>query len=360
MTAKRLIIIISVYLLSVTSDVIAGYCWKMDAWRAQVRRLSRLSEDTEVDAVVVARFKKNNHDIYTFDLIETWPHFNEGFPAIEPNKEAHSFKVRVPRHLLKCAPKYDFFNFQKYYLILKKMPSHDNVDFKLLEQLVPTSMSGMRRKIYEAVCKEKDCPLVGLAHISDSIDWRSNNIIMNEGFVSWTTCRVQTSLWSDEYKLEWFKDNVRIDPVKEFYVDGRLISVFSPFWMTKIPDEENRVQVKGEEGASLVIMEAKPEFSGEYTCRVTVMKNNLEEMLEPKLQEMIKPYKETNAEHEVVTKISVVSWPYDEIYCKSNDHCNNNGVCMFNVNHMHKKKCICDLGYEGDTCGDKTTDADHE
>ena len=61
--------------------------------------------------------------------------------------------------------------------------------------------------------------------------------------------------------------------------------------MTKIPDEENRVQVKGEEGASLVIMEAKKEFSGEYTCRVTVMKNNLEEMLEPKLQEMIKPYK---------------------------------------------------------------------
>ena len=38
-------------------------------------------------------------------------------------------------------------------------------------------------------------------------------------------------------------------------------------------------------------MEAKKEFSGEYTCRVTVMKNNLEEMLEPKLQEMIKPYK---------------------------------------------------------------------
>merc|ERR1719354_226004 len=234
---------------------------------------------------------------------------------------------------------YDFFNFQKYYLILKKMPSHDNVDFKLLEQLVPTSMSGMRRKIYEAVCKEKDCPLVGLAHISDSIDWRSNNIIMNEGFVSWTTCRVQTSLWSDEYKLEWFKDNVRIDPVKEFYVDGRLITVFSPFWYTKIPDEENRVQVKGEEGASLVIMEAKREFSGEYTCRVTV--------------------NETNAEHEVVTKISVVS-PYDEIYCKSNDHCNNNGVCMFNVHHMHKKKCICDLGYEGDTCGNKTTGADHE
>ena len=66
MTAKRLIIIISVYLLSVTSDVIAGYCWKIDAWRAQVRRLSRLSEDTEVDAVVVARFKKNNHDIYTY------------------------------------------------------------------------------------------------------------------------------------------------------------------------------------------------------------------------------------------------------------------------------------------------------
>ena len=33
--------------------------------------------------------------------------------------------------------------------------------------------------------------------------------------MSWTTCRVQTSLWSDEYKLEWFKDNVRIDPVKE-------------------------------------------------------------------------------------------------------------------------------------------------
>ena len=66
MPLKHLITTALILLLSVTSSVTAGKCKKTDARKAQLKRLSGLSTDTEVDAVVTAMFLERTRDTLTY------------------------------------------------------------------------------------------------------------------------------------------------------------------------------------------------------------------------------------------------------------------------------------------------------
>ena len=148
--------------------------------------------------------------------------------------------MKVPESLHNCVKKIRLE--EKFYLILKKDSSNQEVEFKLLEPLVPSRMPRIRKHVNAAICNsEKICPKVAVKV--------PKNKIVDESRLDITTCRIQTVLKKDEYTVKWFYNN---DDLKD--------------------DSEEVFIRDSNEGLNLII-DAKYKHTGDYTCKVTVKVN---------------------------------------------------------------------------------------
>jgi len=271
-------------------------CSKKEARKSQRLRLKSLNKD--VDAIVIAKFLHNNEEIYKFSLVETWPTYNAG---LDKKEEGVQFKVKVPESLHNCVKKIRLE--EKFYLILKKDSSNQEVEFKLLEPMVPSRMPRIRKHVNAAICNsEKICPKVAVKV--------PKNKIVDESRLDITTCRIQTVLKKDEYTVKWFYNN---DDLKD--------------------DSEEVFIRDSNEGLNLII-DAKYKHTGDYTCKVTV--------------------KDTNEVYESSLEIFVKS--KFEVKCDS-EHCNGHGKCFQNMYDANQQKtCRCDAGFDGPQCRQRQKD----
>ena len=181
---------------------------------------------------------KKNIFFFRFGLVETWPNFNAG---LDKRNEGAIITVRVPENFRDCERKIRIE--EHFYLILQKDSSDEKAEFKLLEPLVPSRMPRIRKHVHTAVCnQEKGCPKLAVKI--------PNNKIVNTNFVDVTTCRVQTELKKDAYKVEWFYEN-------KTGVDNL------------VKNSEDIVTKESNEGLSLYL-KTKYEHSTFYTCKVTI------------------------------------------------------------------------------------------
>jgi len=310
-----------ILLLSVTSDVSARKCKRTEERKALLERLSSLSEDSEVDAVVTAHVLNRINNIYKFDLLETWPHYKGGMHVPTDYGSEHWFKVRVPERLLGCAPHYR--RHGSWYLILKKVTGDEEADFELLEQMVSVHKTKIRREIYKRVCKDRGCPDIGKFGVA------ARNVVTREDFLDLHKCMIQTSFNDDEWSMEWLRNG---EPVK---ADNETIRV-----------------LKGEGGIALV-MKPRPEYEGEYTCRLTVKAkvSYMEELYRKEFDEVIKVHLMEENER------NCLAWSIKELE-EHRKHCNGNGECVED-RRSREKRCVCDRGYAGDRCDvDTLKDAD--
>lgn len=269
-------------------------CSKKEARKSQRARLKKLNED---HAVVIAEFLFNDDGLYKFGLVETWPNFNAG---LDKRNEGAIITVRVPENFRDCERKIRIE--EQFYLILQKDSSDEKAEFKLLEPLVPSKMPRIRKHVHTAVCnQEKGCPKLAVKIPNDKI--------VNTNFVDVTTCRVQTELKKDAYKVEWFYEN-------KTGVDNL------------VKNSEDIVTKESNEGLSLYL-KTKYEHSTFYTCKVTIT--------------------ETGEQYKQTLEIFVKS--QHETLCEP-EYCNNHGKCLINPfnDEDQRKSCICDSGFDGNKC----------